>query len=953
MSSILSHTPELSPTKRALIAVRDMRLRLAAAERAQREPVAIIGMAHRFPGGANDPASFWQLLRDGVDAITRIPSERWDADLYYDPDPNAAGRAYTRDGGFLDAVDQFDAAFFGISPREALEMDPQQRLLLELAWEALERAGLPPDSLHGTATGVFVGISSVDFGRLRALQSSVLEVNAYMGTGNANSVAAGRLAYVLGLQGPNMAVDTACSSSLLAVHLACRSLRAGECRQALAGGVNLILTPESHIILSQARMLSPDGRCKTFDATADGYVRGEGAGLVVLKRLSDALADGDPVLAVIRGTATNQDGRSNGLTAPSGQAQEAVIRAALADAGVAPRQVSYVEAHGTGTTLGDPIEMRALGAVFGVDRPPETPLVVASVKTNIGHLEAAAGIAGLIKVVLMLQQSEVPPHLHLQEPNPYIPWETLPVEVPQRPRPWPAAQSPRLAGVNSFGFSGSNVHLIVEEAPPAPVAAPTAPAPRPLHLLTLAAANETALTDMAGRLRTWLAEAAPPLPDVAYTANAGRARLPQRLALVAADTADLDAKLAAFLAGDLPTGGTAGRAPAEPPRIAFLFTGQGAQYPNMARQLYDTEPTFRATLDECDALLRPHLEHGLLDVLFAAAAGGAADPDLIHQTAYTQPALFAVEVALARLWQAWGITPDFVTGHSIGEFAAAVIAGVFSLADGCKLVAARGRLMQALPRDGAMAAVFADEARVADAVAPFAAQVSIAGINGPQQVVISGAKTAVDAILAQLDADGIQSRSLSVSHAFHSPLMDPMLDAFAEVAATVTYAEPRIPLVSDVTGRVAAPGALTQPAYWRQHVRAAVRFADAVQTLHAEGCTHFLEIGPSPTLIGMGRRCLPDDAAVWLASLRHDRENWAQLLDSLAALYVSGAAVDWRAYDRPYGRQWVDLPTYPFQRRRFWPDTTAGTVTQLVFSGDPPPLGIRLPSVLRQVSFAG
>lgn len=946
MSDYSAQPMELSPLKQAYLALEKMQAKLEAVERAKREPIAIIGMGCRLPGDINKPEEFWQLLCQGLDAVTEVPPDRWDINAYYDPDPTTPGKMSTRWGAFLKQVDQFDPQFFGIAPREAISMDPQQRLLLEVAWEALEYAGQAPDKLAGSRTGVFIGIVNNDYRQLQLETNGIANIDTYYGSGNAISVASGRLSYVLGLQGPSISIDTACSSSLVAVHLACQSLLSGECRMALAGGVNLILLPELTVAFSKFQMMAPDGRCKAFDARADGFVRGEGCGLIVLKRLSDALTDGDRILAVIKGTAANQDGASSGLTAPNGPSQEAVIREALAKAGVKPAEVSYVETHGTGTSLGDPIEVQALGAVLSEGRQKEHPLMIGSVKTNIGHLEAAAGITGLIKAVLALQYRQIPPHLHLQKLSPFIPWEKFPVVVPTELTPWPA-EAPLVAGVSSFGFSGTNVHIVLAAAPsPEPAALEV---DRPLHLFTLSARNEQALAELAARFQSYVTtQPETPLADLSFTTNLGRAHLPQRLAVVADSLEQLQVKLAAFIAQQDQPGLIAGAVQnPDRPKIAFLFTGQGSQYVNMGRQLYETQPTFRRALDHCAELLRPHLDQPLLSVIFPK--NGA--PSLIDETAYTQPALFALEYALAELWRSWGVEPVAVMGHSVGEYVAACVAGVFSLEDGLKLIAERGRLMQALPAGGAMAAVFAPEARVAAAIQPYASQVAIAAVNGPENIVISGAGSVVQTILDELALDNIKSRRLTVSHAFHSPLMEPMLDAFERTAAQITYRAPRIKLISNLTGQLAMGAAVTQPDYWRRHVREAVQFAPAIATLQAQGVELFLEIGPNPTLLGMGQRCLPEGAGLWLPSLRSGKDDWSQMLQSLAALYVYGVEIDWPGFERDYaaGRHRLTLPTYPFQRKRYWIEKKVGPPARQ--SSDHPLLGQRLRSALKEIQF--
>lgn len=921
-------TANLSPVKRALLEIRELREKLDQVERQKTEPIAIVGLGLRFPGGASDPESFWQLLSNGVDAIAEVPPERWDINAYYDADPDQPGKMSTRFGAWLADVDKFDPYFFGIAPREAMSMDPQHRLLLEVSWEALEHAGQSPEKLMGSQTGVFVGISNSDY--FRMVYADPDHIDTYAATGNTYSVAAGRLSYLLGLHGPNVAIDTACSSSLVAVHLAVQSLRNNECNLALAGGVSLILSPEVHINFSKSRMMAADGRCKTFDAAADGYVRGEGCGVVVLKRLSDAAADGDNILAVVRGAAINHDGRSGGLTAPNGPAQEAVIREALANSGIAPHEVSYVEAHGTGTSLGDPIEVRALGAALSEGRTG--PLMIGSVKTNVGHLEAAAGIAGLIKVVLALQHKEIPPHLHFQEPNPFIPWNELPVTIPTRHTPWPRNNDKRIAGVSAFGFSGTNAHVVLEEAPIVERTTPDANAERPLHLLTLSARSEMALKTLSRRFANRLDSQ--PLADVCFTANAGRSHFAHRLAVAAGSGPQAREKLTAFAEDRESLGVMSGHMPQPtPPEVVFLFTGQGAQYVGMGRQLYETQPVFRKVLDKCDELLRPYLNLSLSSLLYpevrAKHSGGDSNErqafasnasPLLDETMYTQPALFAIQYALAELWKSWGIAPSAVLGHSAGEIVAACVAGVFSLEDGLKLSAERGRLMQTKSLAGEMVAVFADEARVAEAVAPYSDKVSIAAINGPTNTVISGAPEAVNSVVEKLRADGVKSKRLEISIASHSPMMAPMLDEFGRVAASVKHSAPRISFISNLTGQLMLDA--PDGGYWVRHIQQPVRFAGSLKTLHEQGCDVFVEIGPKPTLLGMGQRCWPggEGAGLWLPSLRDGRSDWEQILESLSALYVRGATVDWDGFDKPYSRRRVALPTYPFERMRYWTD---------------------------------
>jgi len=917
MSEFFDRVSKLSPKRLAYLAT-ELNAELERLKSAATEPLAVVGVGCRFPGGVTGPDSFWQLLVDGRDAITEVPPDRWDLDAYYDPDPDAPGKVSTRWGGFLDAVDQFDPDFFGIAPLEAVSMDPQHRLLLETTWRALEHAAISPARLAGTRTGVFIGCGNSDYGRL--VFSDEQRIDAYAALGNSFSVAAGRLSYFLGVHGPALTVDTACSSSLVAVHLASRSLRAGECDLAIAGGVSLILSPGPTITLSKARMMSPDGRCKAFDASANGFVRAEGCGVVLLKRLSDARADGDRVLAVIRGSAVNQDGRSSGLTAPNGPAQVAVIREALANAGLEPDDVELIEAHGTGTSLGDPIEARAIAEVFGVGRTAGSTLRVGSLKTNIGHAEAAAGVAGLIKAVLALWHGKIPRSLHLKSLNPYIDWKGLPIEVATSELPWQAERGKRVAGVSSFGFSGTNVHVVVSDFVEPEVQAAASMRP-PSWLLTLSARSESALAELAAAYEAALARVpAPDLADVSRTASAGRSHFEHRLAIAAATTAEAAERLADHRSGRRHSRIRRGQSSrsARPP-VVFMFTGQGAQSPGMGRQLFDLQPVFRRELERCAEILDPLLDEPLLEILFSGAS--RAEPGTriaLDETQRAQPALFALEYALAMMWRSFGVEPTYVLGHSVGEYVAACVAGVFSLEDGLTLIAERGRLMASLPAGGAMAAVHADEGRVERAVRAVArGACEIACYNGPSNVVISGDGHAVDAVVASLRQEGIESTRLAVSHAFHSPLVEPVLDALESAAAKVTFQAPRIAVVSNLTGEIAAPDLITTPRYWRRHAREPVRFAQSIAALTKAGQPAFLEIGPHPVLTAMARS-IDDAPRVWAHSLERNRPDWDVLLDGVAELYVSGVNFDWEAFHAPYGAKKVDLPGHPFQRRRFW-----------------------------------
>ena len=910
------------------------RLRSALAERAdidrrRTSPIALVAAACRLPGGADSPESFWRVLSECTDTVRPFPAERADANAFYDPDPEAPGKAYSIHGSFLDPahdVAAFDAALFGITPDEAVGMDPQHRLLLELSWEALERAGLPPDGLAGSRTGVFLGASTSDYVRMRQQLSRPEDVNPYQVFGEP-AFLAGRISHQYGLRGPAQVVDTACSSSLLAVHLACRSLREGECDLALAGGVNLMLMPYGFVLVSKAGAIAPDGRCKTFDAAADGYGRGEGGVLLVLKRLADATADGDPVLAVIHGSAANHDGRSSGLTVPSGTAQQEVVKAALADAGLDPGDIGYVEAHGTGTALGDPIELRALDAALGPGRPAGQPLLVGSAKANVGHLEAAAGATGLLKAALVLAHRQVPPQPWFRTPNPNLDWTRLRLRVPTAPTPLPAAEDAGdgpYAGLSSFGASGTNLHLVLGAAPPRTRhEVPT----RPHELFVLSAASQTALRALAARYADWLgAGQAPPPAALGHAAALGRAHLPHRLATVAASTGELRARLGDFAAGRRTPGLSHGRAAATRRlKVAFLFPGQGSQYPGMGRELYAAEPAFRAALDRCAELLRAHLDRPLTEILGYPdgehAAGQAPGDTPLDRTEYTQPALFAVEYALAELWRSWGVTPAAVLGHSVGEYVAACVSGALELPDALALIATRARLMQALPEPGAMLAVpLPEQEALAEAAAlPEAAgRLAVASVNGERDTVLSGAAEAVDALAARLAARSVRAKRLRVSHAFHSPLVEPALDGLRAAAARVTPRPPRIPLVSNLTGAPLTETELAEPGYWARHAREAVRFHEGMATLDRLGCTVFLEAGPGRTLLGLGSGCLPEGGRQWIASMRRSTEDTEQIRQALGQLYTLGLRPHWPAVYPPGPYDPVDLPTYAFQRQRYW-----------------------------------
>ena len=898
--------------RRALTAIRNLKERVRHLESRAGEPIAVVGMACRLPGGADTPEKLWALLRDGVDATSEVPADRWDVESLYDPDLEAVGRIYVKRGGFLEGpVDRFDAAFFGISPREAEVMDPVQRLLLELSWEALERSGTPPHSLEGSDTGVFVGLAGSEFEGFQHLHGVHLDdVHAYRGLGSASSVSGGRISHVLGLHGPNMSIDTACSSSLVATVLAVENLRSGRCSVALAGGVQLMFGPGPTMFLCRLRALSPGGRCRTFDAGADGYARGEGGAMFVLKRLADAQADGDRIHAVIRGGAVNHDGHSSGLTVPNPLAQRAVIASALRDAGLEPAQIDYIEAHGTATPLGDPIEIRALADAVARHKTNERPLLLGSLKTNVGHSEAAAGAAGLLKTVLSLEHGFIPPHLNFDEPTPHVDWASLPIQVVQALTPWPGDDGPWRAGVSAFGFSGTNAHLIVESAPPD---VPTAvPASRDAELIVVSGKTRGAVRELARSLSEHVLEVGDEgLPDVAYTLAVARSPMVMRGAVVTGSAAEVGAGLAGLASGPdesieqtrLGSGG----------RLAMLFTGQGAQYPGMARGLIRGSEIFRSEIERCDAILKGHLDRSLLSLLLEED-----DPSVLRRTAYAQPALFAVEHALATLWRSWGIEPSVVAGHSLGEYVAAVVAGVMDLTDALPLVALRGRLMQELPEGGAMVSIEAPEDRVAERVAEVAGA-GIAASNGPLNTVISGDQEAVHKVSSSFECEGVRCRELEVSHAFHSHRMDPMLAPFERAIASVPLRVPSLGLVSNLTGSVLTPEDAVDPSRWRRHIREGVRFHASMQTLSDLGTKTYLEIGPHPTLLALGAAGLPGSEFRWLPSMRRGQGQWHCLLTTLGDLFKAGYDIDWRAYGSDRGGRLADIPTYGFQRERHWP----------------------------------
>jgi len=891
------------------------------------EPVAIVGIGCRFPG-ADGPEAFWRLLEGGVDAIREVPPERWNVDELHDADPAAPGKMNTRWGGFLTEVDRFDAAFFGISPREAAHIDPQQRLLMEVAWEAMEDAGLVAEKLAGQPVGVFMGMSSYDYGGQQLTRFDCIR-DGYVNTGSALSIGANRLSYLFDFRGPSLVIDTACSSSLVAAYYACQSLSRGESRMALAGGVNLILSPAVTIGFSKLKAMAPDGRCKTFDASADGYVRGEGAGVVVLKPLASALSDGDRIYAVIRGGSVNQDGRTNGLTAPNGLSQEALLRDALANAGVGPSEIQYVEAHGTGTALGDPIELNALGAVLAAGRPRESRCAVGSVKTNFGHLEAAAGVAGLIKLALSLERRQLPPSLHFEKPNPYIRFDVLPLRVVKSLDPWPEDSHPARAGVSSFGFGGTNAHLVLEE-PPSRARRERAQ-DDDVCLLPISARSEDALSSLVGAYAERLAAGKndSPLIDFCATAATRRTHHDFRLAAVAGSRGEMASKLAAFLEGESPRGVEAGRRLMNRRRrVAFVFPGQGSQWLGMGRELAGREPVFADAIQRCAAAISEHVEWSLTDELEASSEKSRLDEvDVI------QPALFAVEVALAELWRSWGIKPDAVVGHSMGEVAAAYVAGALSLEDAARIICRRSRLARRTSGRGAMAVVELSFARSREILAGLEDRLAVAVSNSPTSTVLSGDPEAMEEVLAGLEREGVFCRRVKVDYASHSPQMDPLREDLLSMLTGIAPRRTSVPLYSTVTAAVAS-GADLGAEYWVRNLREPVMFSTAIEKLIEDGIDVFLEVSPHPILLPAIQQCLfhLERDGIALGSLRREEKERESLLSTLASLYAIGRPIEWSRLCPP-GGECAPLPRYPWQRERFWFDDEGGKPTRTAGAG--------------------
>ena len=936
--------------RQALRAVEQMQKKLDAAEQRAYElahqPIAIVGMGCRFPGGADDAASFWELLRDGREAISEVSADRWDIDAYYDPDPARPGKMVSRFGGFLRDIDKFDAAFFGIAPREAAMMDPQQRLLLEVTWQALESGAIAPRSLSGGSTGIYLGIASGDYGQMQLHSGDARLLDVHYASGNGHSIASGRLSYLLGLKGPSVSIDTACSSSLVAVHLACQALRTGECSMAIAGGVNAILAPETTVALSQAHMLAPDGRSKAFDARADGFARAEGCGVVVLKPLALAEADGDHVFAVIRGSAVNQDGASSSLTAPNGPAQEELMRRALVDAGKTADEIGYVEAHGTGTSLGDPIELRALGGVYGAARKDGDSLHVGSLKTNFGHMESAAGIGGLIKLVLALEHGAIPAHVGFETPTPHVPWDRLRLTVARTTTPWPVVESakPRVGAVSSFGFSGTNAHLIVEQAPVVNGQLEDEEIPR---VLPLSAKSSAALQEVAARYADWLESGeAGVWADIAATAAVGRDHFRHRAAVVASTRAEAAAALRALIAqGEV--GSTA-----QTQTLGFLFTGQGSERTGMGLELLERSAAFRAAVERLEIALGGELGTSIA-AIWANAHGE------LERASFVQPALYAYGWALSEVWRSWGVEPRVVLGHSLGEYVAATVAGVMTPEEGIRLVVARGRLTETLGEPGGMVAVVAAEEAVRGLIAEFG-ELSVAAVNGPSSVVVSGALRALDLLEERLRLAGLRHKRLRTTHGFHSAALDGMLDDFEAEAAKVSFKVPEIRWISNLIGQAVERKHPVDAGYWRRHLRETVLFGAGLVAAETAGVGVFVEVGAEPQLLALAEgNGIASKRMV--ASIRKGggEGEWRKLLTAAGGFYTLGVDLDWKGVceGKPFRK--AVLPGYPFERQRFWftdavRATKAHARVELVgdrATSEHPLLGARLRSRLETVTF--
>ncbi len=974
----------LTPLQKAFFALKEMQKKYDALKQEQNEPIAIIGMGCRFPGGDSNLeslADYWNLLINKRSGVVEVPLERWDNSVYYDPDQDKPGRISTRFAGLLKNIDKVDAAFFRITPLEARTMDPQQRLLLEVAWEALENANIAPHTLVRSKTGVFIGIMGLDYGANIMDSGDPEDIDAYFGTGNTLGLAAGRLSYVLKLNGPSFSLDTACSSSLVALHLACKSLRDKESDMAIVGGVNLILAPEVSISFSKAHLMAPDGRSKTFDASADGYVRGEGCGVVCLKTLSKALKDRDRIIALVRGSAVNHDGPSGGLTVPSGPAQEAVIRQALSMANLKPEDIDYIEAHGTGTSLGDPIEVGALSRVF---RNPRTKsLLIGSIKTNIGHLEAAAGMASLFKVVLGLQNQRIPAQLYFNTPNPKIDWDSIPIKVASDHIEWTKGEKIRAAGMSGFSFGGTNAHVVVSEAPEEiseyedksaltenSIDETSSKLMRPADILPISARSKEALKALFERyLNLFNMPEQLYFKDICHTAATCRSHFEHRMAVVAQNR-EQAVELLKMAAEESPNQDVFHGKTGKRPKGVFLYTGQGSQYPNMGLELYKTQPVFKDAVDRCFKFIERSglsqlLPKPLFDVMFPGYKSTDADGDTgssvsagasvvfdshvvakpvkpmnifsfkprigtaeLDKTIYTQPAVFILEYALTELWKSWGVFPDAVMGHSLGEYAAACAAGVFSYEDGLRLLIERANLMNALTDQGKMVSVFARLDVVKEAVEPFKDKVSIAAINGPEIVLISGFVAEVDLVVKELESRRLRTVQVNISTAFHSPLTEQIMDDFRSAAKLISYQIPIVPVISNLTGEPIGSGICTAD-YWCSHMRQPVQFVKTLVHIRKNYDT-LIEIGPAPNLVDLDMT-LPEEFLeengiqnshiCRLSSLSPRVGDTIKMIRSLAELYVSGVDIDWNSFNKPFSYlRKVALPNYPFQRERHWID---------------------------------